>query len=119
MLYPSFPSFCPPQELGNEEMKPLANVFFASPDFSGLTPLVLLIPLIEACLPLYIVAAFHGQSPWLALLQCVLIVSVQIIQWRRFRRLSVSFRAFATFAIFIAINFVSNLAIFCLFRLQF
>ena len=85
-----------------------SGAFFASPDFSGLTPFVLLI---GACLPVYILAAFHGQSLWLGLLQFVLIASVEILQWRRFRRLSVSFRIFATFALYLAINFASTAAI--------
>jgi len=88
----------------------VSEVFFASPDFSGLSPFVLLIP---ACLPMFVVAAFHGQSIWPGLLQFILIVSVEILQWRRFRRLSVSFRIFATITIYFAINILSTAAIFC------
>jgi len=94
-------------------MKILANVFFASPDFSGLTPLVLLVPVF---LPLYIVAAFHGGGLWLGLLQFLVIASVEIVQWMRFKRLSVSFRVFATLIIYIVANITSTLGIFLFFR---
>jgi hypothetical protein len=67
---------------------------------------------VGACFPIFLVAAFHGQSLGLGIAQGLLILTGVIIQWRIFRNFSFPFRAFSTIASYLLINFLSAVIIF-------
>ncbi len=87
----------------------IASVFFASPDFSGIGPLLLIA---YTCFPVFVLAAFHDRMIWPGVAQAILFAVGMVIQWKMFRHRSTFVRVVSALLCYPLINLASAVAVF-------
>jgi Mg2+/citrate symporter len=84
--------------------------FFASPDLSGMGDALLLIGTV---LPIFAFGALCGINVGLGILQAVLLLLAELIQWQLTRRAKLTVRVISFICTYFIVNIGFVLAVFC------